>query len=467
MPRSSLTRPLMTSRRRPAFLPQTEGLEGRQLLTSPGTLDSTFGLGGSTLAGSGYGRQVEIQRINGQDLLLVAGDNANDIRITRLLPSGAIDTSFGVSGSATLDFAGKEDFVRDLVVLPDGRFIVAGDANTSFQVGTQGGNPVYSTTQDFAVAVYRANGSLDTSFSGDGKATFNISTNTTNQFSYRNDRLNAAEVLDDGSILLAGSSANPDGQRDASIIKVSTSGNLDPTFGNAGVVEYRLPGYESTAVWDLAVLHGTTASPDDDRIMVLETPSNNSVNYWAIGLARFTPSGQLDATYGANGGRTLTAATASLPAWKMAARQDGSVIVTGRIDYANAVSSTSDGFLASYTATGLPDTNFGTRGLATFDVNGTDTGYAVVIDPGPTASAADDKIYVAGNCGGGGFVARFAANTGLLDATFGTGGVVLQQGVSQDLAIQSDGKVVTITTRSTTTKRGATNEFLVYRYNGN
>jgi uncharacterized delta-60 repeat protein len=456
------------SRRRPAFFPQTESLEGRQLLTGPGTLDTSFGQGGSALAGPGIGRQVEVQRVNGQDYLLVAGDNGGDIRITRLLLNGATDTSFGTSGSVPLDFAGKEDSVRDLLVLPDGRFIVAGNANTSIQVGTKGGKPVYYTTQDFAVAVFHADGSPDNSFSGDGKATFNISANTANQSNYRNDSLNDAEVLDDGSILLAGSSLNPDGQRDASLIKVTPGGSLDPAFGNAGLVEYRLPGYDSTAIWDLAVLRGATSSPADDQILVLDTPSNNSVNYWAIGLARFTASGQLDTTYGTNGGRTITAATDSLPVWKMAVRQDGSVIVTGRIDYAGGVSP-SDGFLASYTSSGLPDTGFGTGGLATFDINGGDAGYAVAIDPGPTTSPADDKVYVTGSCQGGntGFVARFDGNTGHLDPTFGTNGIVLQQGLSYDLAIQSDGQVVTVTTRSTSTKQGTTYQFLVYRYNGN
>jgi uncharacterized delta-60 repeat protein len=244
-------------------------------------------------------------------------------------------------------------------------------------------------------------------------------------------------------------------------------GELVSSFGVGGVLRNDLPGYQANAIWDLAVLHGITTDVSDDQILVLETPSNSS--YWAIGLARLTPFGQLDATYGTNGGRTITAGTDSLPAWKMAARQDGSVIVTGRIDYAGNVSP-ADGFLASYTSTGLPDTGFGTCGLATFGINGGDAGYAVVIDPGPTTSPADDKIYVTGSCQGGstGFLARFDGNTGLLDPTFGTNGIVLQQGLSYDLAIQPDGKVVTITTRSTTTKRGGTTyEFLVYRYNAN
>src|SRR5262249_35494747 len=153
-------------------------------------------------------------------------------------------------------------------------------------------------------------------------------------------------------------------------------------------------------------------------------------------------------------------ATDSLPAWKMALRQDGSVVVTGAISYAVGVTP-DDGFLASYTPAGLPDTSFGLNGIATFDVNGSATGgREVAIDPGPTTSPADDKIYVTGAWDG--FLARFDANTGLLDPTFGIGGIVLN-GAPQDLALQANGKIVTITTRITSTKKGTTYEFLVYR----
>lgn len=104
------------------------------------------------------------------------------------------------------------------------------------------------------------------------------------------------------------------------------------------------------------------------------------------------------------------------------------MVVTGTFWYADGVSPP-DGFLASYTPTGLPDTSFGPNGIATFDVNGSHTeGREVAIDPGPTTSPADDKIYVTGIGDGDGFVARFNASTGLLDATFGIGGIVPQQG---------------------------------------
>src|SRR6516165_8878344 len=172
MSRSSSTPQRMAPRRRSDFVPRAEGLEGRQLLSGPGSPDTSFDLDGSALAGPGFGRQVEVQRINGQDLLLVAGDNGGHIRITRLLSNGQIDSSFGSSGSFTLDFAGQEDTVQDLRVLPDGRFIVGANARVTIQVGTRGNKPIYATTQDFGVAVFRADGALDNSFSADGKATF-------------------------------------------------------------------------------------------------------------------------------------------------------------------------------------------------------------------------------------------------------------------------------------------------------
>src|SRR5262245_7283642 len=237
MTRSFPTHRQTNPKPRRTFRPQAEGLEGRQLLTGPGSLDTSFDQDGSALAGPGIGRQVEVQRINGQDLLLVAGDNGGNIRITRLLPNGQIDSSFGSSGSVTLDFAGQEDLVQDLLVLPDGRFVVGANADTNFQVGTRGGKPVYYTTQDFAVAVYKANGSPDTSFSGDGKATFNISDYTASEFAYRPDYLHAVEALDDGSILVAGSSRRVDYPNlDAVLLRVSPTGELVSSFGVDGVL---------------------------------------------------------------------------------------------------------------------------------------------------------------------------------------------------------------------------------------
>src|SRR5262245_20374143 len=175
MTRSFPTHRQTNPKPRRTFRPQAEGLEGRQLLTGPGSLDTSFDQDGSALAGPGYGRQVGVQRINGQDRLLVAGDNGGNIRITRLLPNGQIDSSFGSSGPVTLDFAGQSYLVRDLRVLPDGRFIVGANAKVTIQVGTRGNKPIYATTGDFGVAVFQANGAPDNSFSADGKATFDIS----------------------------------------------------------------------------------------------------------------------------------------------------------------------------------------------------------------------------------------------------------------------------------------------------
>src|SRR5689334_23971592 len=57
------------------------------------------------------------------------------------------DPSFGSGGSVATDFAGKEDRPQAMAVLPDGRIVVAGWADTG--TGKVKGLPV--TNDDFAV----------------------------------------------------------------------------------------------------------------------------------------------------------------------------------------------------------------------------------------------------------------------------------------------------------------------------
>jgi uncharacterized delta-60 repeat protein len=176
MTRSFSTHRLATPKPRRTFHPQAEGLEGRQLL-SAGALDTTFGTNGDTLPGPLWAYAAQIQPLNGD--ILAAGEdsngNAGNFRVVALTPGGALDPSFGSNGSVTTDFAGKEDRAQDMAVMPDGRIVVAGWANTG--TGTVKGVPVYN--YDIAVARYLPSGAPDTTFgNGTGKVTTNISTYT-------------------------------------------------------------------------------------------------------------------------------------------------------------------------------------------------------------------------------------------------------------------------------------------------
>jgi len=87
-----------------------------------------------------------------------------DFQVTRLLPWGALDLSFGNGGSLTTDFAGASDYAEAVAVQTNGRIVVAGSAVQS-SVVTQ------ETSSDYALARYQPNGMLDKSFGKGGKAT--------------------------------------------------------------------------------------------------------------------------------------------------------------------------------------------------------------------------------------------------------------------------------------------------------
>jgi uncharacterized delta-60 repeat protein len=175
-----------------------------------------------------------------------------------------------------------------------------------------------------------------------------------------------------------------------------------------------------------------------------------------IGLARYTPSGSLDRSFGSAGEVAAPAGAAG----GIARQPDGKLVVAG---------SGGSGFvLVRYTSDGLLDTTFGTRGTTQTDFGPMSAQAAAV------AIQADGKIVAAGPLGAAaGFaVARYNAN-GSLDTTFGKNGRVTTEvgggGVAFALAIQPDGKIVVAgsVSGSSSFLRGLTpgDELAVARYN--
>src|SRR5687768_9133229 len=81
----------------------------------------------------------------------------------RLMAAGDLDTTFGGNGGVLVDFTGTgvgvgADFASAVVVQPDGRIILAGNSGS-------GGN----TDDKIALARLNPDGSLDTTFDGDGR----------------------------------------------------------------------------------------------------------------------------------------------------------------------------------------------------------------------------------------------------------------------------------------------------------
>ena len=134
--------------------------------------------------------------------ILVAGVGMRNFAVARYNSNGTLDTSFDGDGKLTTDFGGS-DYVSGMAIQADGKIVVAGGSNS-----------------DFAVARYNSNGTLDTSFDGDGKL-------TTDFRGY--DLANTMAIQADGKILVAGGSDS-----DFAVARYNSNGTLDTSFDGDG-----------------------------------------------------------------------------------------------------------------------------------------------------------------------------------------------------------------------------------------
>ncbi len=155
--------------------------------TTAGSLDPSFSAPDGKLTtdfgGVSFADDVAVQS---DGKILVAGtDNAatGDFALARYNTDGSLDTSFSCDGKQITDFASNVDIANGVAVQPDGRIVVAG---SSFSM---------ATVNDFAVARYNTDGSLDTGFSGDGKQTVSFGAT---------DIATGLVIQADGNIVLAG-----------------------------------------------------------------------------------------------------------------------------------------------------------------------------------------------------------------------------------------------------------------------
>lgn len=108
---------------------------------------------------------------------------ANDFLFARITSDGGLDTSFGTGGSLIVPFSNLADIGLGVAVQTDGKIIGSG-------FGSNGAN------NDFAIARLNANGTLDTTFDGDGRVL------TT--FGPSSDSANAVAIQADGKIVAVG-----------------------------------------------------------------------------------------------------------------------------------------------------------------------------------------------------------------------------------------------------------------------
>jgi uncharacterized delta-60 repeat protein len=129
-----------------------------------------------------------------------------------LAAPGDLDPSFEGDGRVLTDLGGF-DRAFDVIRQPDGKLVAGG---VSFINGSE----------DFSLARYNADGSLDTEFGVLGRALIDLG---------GNDGVFALLVQPDGN-LVAGGFSNIGGIPAFALARYRPDGSLDPGFGNGGIV---------------------------------------------------------------------------------------------------------------------------------------------------------------------------------------------------------------------------------------
>src|SRR5436190_809159 len=331
---------------------------------SEGSLDSTFSNDGTMTIPktSSY-----IIQTNGKILTTGYDPEFKSFIVTRYNSNGSLDSSLDNDGTV-MTFTGLFANAFDVAAQPDGKIVAVGlEAET--------GIPGISGATDIAAVRYNPDGSLDSTFDGDGIVFCDSVVPSFLEATFR-----AVAMQSDGKIVAVGSG----------LARYNPDGSPDTSFGNAGKVDQ---GGSSVAI------------QSDGKIVV--TGGNT--------LARYNPNGTPDIAFGNGSGSVVVDISPSGASIAAAIQPDGKILVAGYFGFPycddsedpNCPYYTHDFLLARYNANGSVDTSFGSEGKVVTDVavNFVDHDYAnsVVIQ-------ADGKIIVAGDADADFALVRYNSN---------------------------------------------------------
>jgi uncharacterized delta-60 repeat protein len=297
--------------------------------TATGTVDPTFGTGGTAVTAFNYpltGNTVGVTVSVGPDgRLIVAGDLNHTttldtvpiitsvIGVGRFTADGQPDPTFGTGGTTTVPFpVGRftNTTATSAAVLSDGRVVLGGSAAVTGQVQPVGppGNVAWVTQSDPVVVQLTAGGQLDPTFGTGGRVLVPLpGSGDTSPFGTR-----GLQVLPDGRVLLAAdvfTASAPVSYGAAA--RLTTAGQLDPTFGTGG----------------LAV------TAQGHELMGAAIDSLGRAVFSGDEAFRLTAYGTVDTRFGAGGKVVLSSlpglSTSGMFAPALAVQSDGNVLLGG------------------------------------------------------------------------------------------------------------------------------------------
>ena len=395
------------------------------VLAASGDLDPTFSANGklTTNFGGTMNDNARAMAIQSNGKIVVAGTRSqgdgfppisSDFAVGRYNTNGSLDTTFSGDGRLTTHFGGLEEALG-ITIQGDGRIVVVGQKCSS---------PDWIC--DVAIARYNTNGSLDTTFSTDGKLTTDFGGGDNGSYG-------GIAVQTNGKIVVSGR-MNNGSNFDFALYRYNANGSLDTTFSSDGKLNTGFGSGRNDDTFKMVL------QPDGKYVLAGRT-CDASWSNCDFALARYNPDGSLDTTFSGDG-RQATNLGGNDYANAVARTRDGKIVAVGRMENAGVCSLA----LARYTTNGTLDNTFSVDGKVTVPLASTGCYWWHFLG---TAIQSDGKLLVAASVGPDGshdfLLARLNTN-GTLDTTFSGDGKVITSFGGDDLAdaiaIQSNGKIV-------------------------
>jgi uncharacterized delta-60 repeat protein len=374
-------------------------------INSNGKLDETFGNAGVSITDGGSDNDALNSVVVANDGKIIAGGQSyrngiSQFALIRYNSNGTPDPTFGTNAIVITNF-GNSANINALTLDSNNNIIAAGN----FFDGTKG---------NFALAMYKGDGTLDSGFNVDGQLVSNFG---------NSDNAIALTVQNNGRIVVGGYYTDASSNSHFEIVRYTSAGLLDPSFNGTGLATVNFGNAQD-------FLSAIEIQNNGKIIAGGYTYVNGSTN---LALARLTSEGTLDLSFG-NAGLVTTDIDSSMDILNCLLLQPDGKIIAGGL---SEIGSNQDFIITRYAVNGILDDKFGAAGKLIGYYPEKEIGYSEgMLQP-------DGKIIVSGQTYDGvtvqNFLSRFKPN-GSIDPYYGQHGTAFTNGFFS--AIQPDGKVV-------------------------
>lgn len=366
-------------------------------LALPGDLDTTFSTDGRQTSSLGANVSVTdaLEQPDGKIVVVgtMGSGPATTALVARYTAAGVLDSTFGSGGKVTASVGTGGALAQAVALQPDGKILICGWA--------------FSTSSDFFVMRFNANGTLDTTFDTDGKVMTDFGAS---------DSAYDIALAPSGKIIVAGFTelTGPTDFGDYAIACYNSNGSLDTSFDTDGMRTVSFSGTAADVAEAVAVL-------PDGRIVVAGYSNNGTISDFS--LLRLLANGALDTAFDTDGMVVTDFSGGDDYGNAMCLQPNGDIVVAGdstAVDVPQVA-------LARYRGVdGALDNTFGTGGkfLATTISSEGCRAHGVALQPNGRILVGGEAVEADPN-NRDQFMTLRLTSDGVLDSTFSGDGIAL------------------------------------------